>query len=376
MIRHVLVVCQGYISPSMRHKQRGKKQMVRGVQENLVSMALINWIAAAFLLLSSTFIVFPGTEAIGVNYGMLGNNLPTREQVVALYKSKNIHKLRLYNPDSSALQALQGSGIQAILGTLNEDLQMLASSPSFATNWVATNVAPYAKSVNFSYITAGNEVIPGTLANYVYPAIQNLDSALQAANLSIPVTTSVSTEVLGVSYPPSQGAFSQNVTPIMSPIVSYLASKQSPLLVNVYPYFAYSGDPQNVRLDYALFTAQGVVVQDGSLGYNNLFDAIVDSLYSALEKTGQPNLEVVVSETGWPSGGGANGATIDNAKIYNNNVIAHVNGETGTPKRPGKSIETYLFAMFNENQKPAGTEQNFGLFHPDMTEVYPVDFSS
>ncbi|KAM0953940.1 putative glycosidase [Dioscorea sansibarensis] len=360
----------------MRHKQRSKKHMVRGVQENLVSMALINWIAAAFLLLSSTFIVFPGTEAIGVNYGMLGDNLPTPAQVVALYKSKNIEKLRLYHPDTGALQALQGSGIQVILGTLNEDLQMLATSPSFATNWVATNLVPYAKSLNFSYITAGNEVIPGTLANYVFPAMQNLGSAVQAANLSIPVTTSVSTEVLGVSYPPSQGAFSQNATSIMSPIVSYLASKQAPLLVNVYPFFAYSGDPQHVGLDYALFTAQGVVVQDGSLGYKNLFDGIVDSMYSALEKTGQPNLEVVVSETGWPSGGGATGATVDNAKIYNNNVIAHVEGETGTPKRPGKSIETYLFAMFNENQKPVGTEQNFGLFHPDMTEVYSVDFSS
>ncbi|KAJ0979064.1 hypothetical protein J5N97_014538 [Dioscorea zingiberensis] len=307
---------------------------------------------------------------------MLGDNLPTPAQVVALYKSKNIGKLRLYNPDSGALQALQGSGIQVVLGTLNQDLQQLASTPSYATNWVATNVVPYAQSVNFSYINAGNEVIPGTLANYVYPAMQNLDSALQAANLDIPVTTSVSTEVLGVSYPPSQGAFSQTAGPIMAPIVSYLGKKQTPLLVNVYPYFAYSSDPENVKLDYALFTAQGVVVQDGSLGYNNLFDAIVDSTYSALEKAGQSNVEVVVSETGWPSSGGGNGATIENAKTYNNNVLTHVEGGTGTPKRPGKEIETYLFAMFNENQKPAGTEQNLGLFHPDMTEVYPVDFTS
>ncbi|KAJ0979059.1 hypothetical protein J5N97_014533 [Dioscorea zingiberensis] len=295
-------------------------------------MAFI-WIAA-LLLLSSTFNVLPGTEAIGVNYGMLGDNLPTPAQVVALYKSKNIGKLRLYNPDSGALQALQGSGIQVVLGTLNQDLQQLASTPSYATNWVATNVVPYAQSVNFSYINAGNEVIPGTLANYVYPAMQNLDSALQAANLDIPVTTSVSTEVLGVSYPPSQGAFSQTAGPIMAPI-------------------------------------------DGSLGYNNLFDAIVDSTYSALEKAGQSNVEVVVSETGWSAeSGGGNGATIENAKTYNNNVLTHVEGGTGTPKRPGKEIETYLFAMFNENQKPAGTEQNFGLFHPDMTEVYPVDFTS
>lgn len=110
-----------------------------------------------------------------------------------------------------------------------------------------------------------------------------------------------------------------------------------------------------------------VVVQDGSLGYTNLFDAMVDSVYSALEKTSGSGVEVVVSETGWPSTGDGTGATIDNARTYNNNVVAHVASGGGTPKRPGKATETYLFAMFNENQKPVGMEQNFGLYHPDMT---------
>ena len=56
-------------------------------------------------------------------------------------------------------------------------------------------------------------------------------------------------------------------------------------------------------------------------------------------------------------------------------MIEHVSGTLGTPKRPGKSIETYVFAVFNENQKPPGTEQNFGLYYPTMTEVYHVEFN-
>ena len=169
-----------------------------------------------------------------------------------------------------------------------------------------------------------------------------------------------------------QGAFSGAAGPIMAPLIAFLASKNTPLLVNVYPYFAYASNTNQVRLDYALFTAGEVVVQDGSLSYRNLFDAMVDAMYTAMENVGGSSVEIVVSETGWPSGGGAAGANVENAMAYSNNVVQHVNSNAGTPRRPGKAIETYLFALFNENQKPAGTEQNFGLYQPDETEVYHV----
>ncbi|KAJ6794349.1 putative glucan endo-1,3-beta-glucosidase GVI [Iris pallida] len=328
---------------------------------------------ASVLLLLSFFSSLPGAESIGVNYGMIGNNLPTPDEVVSLYKSRNITELRLFNPNTTVLAALENSGIGVVLGTLNQDLQSLAASPSFAARWVSANVVPFSKSVDFRYITAGNEVIPGESAPFVLPAIKNLGAALRSASLKIPVTTVVSTQVLNVSYPPSQGAFGS--LSVMSPLVAFLEANNVPLLVNVYPYFAYAGDSENVRLDYSLFTANGVVVQDGPLGYTNLFDAIVDACYSALERAGGRGVEVVVSETGWPSGGGGAGATVENAKTYNNNLVAHLRKNGGTPKRPGRETEAYLFAIFNENQKPAGTEQNFGLFRPDMTEVYHVNFT-
>ncbi|XP_073113997.1 putative glucan endo-1,3-beta-glucosidase GVI isoform X2 [Elaeis guineensis] len=332
---------------------------------------MLNLIIAAFSLLISSF----GAQGIGINYGLLGDNLPSPDKVVGLLNSRNIKLVRLFDPNPIVLTALHNSGIEVILGTLNNDLERLANDPTFANTWVQNNVIPHVQAgTSFRYITAGNEVIPGNLAGFVLSAMQNLDTALTDAKLNIPVSTAISTGVLGVSFPPSQGAFSEASSVDMTGIVGFLASKKTPLLVNVYPYFAYANQPKDVRLDYALFTANGTVVVDGALNYANLFDAIVDAMYSALEKAGHPDVSVVVSETGWPSAGDAIGATVENGMTYNNNAVAHVTSSAGTPRRPGNAIETYIFAMFNEDLKPVGVEQNFGLYHPDMTEVYHVNF--
>jgi exo-beta-1,3-glucanase (GH17 family) len=127
---------------------------------------------------------------------------------------------------------------------------------------------------------------------------------------------------------------------------------------------------QSIPLDYALFKQQG----NNDVGYQNLFDAQLDSIYAALEKVGGSNVKIIVSESGWPSAGEGS-ATTDNAVAYYTNLISHVKSGNGTPKRPGETIETYLFALFDENQKPgAVTEQHFGLFNPDKSPKYQLGF--
>ncbi|XP_040994369.1 glucan endo-1,3-beta-glucosidase-like [Juglans microcarpa x Juglans regia] len=127
----------------------------------------------------------------------------------------------------------------------------------------------------------------------------------------------------------------------INPVINFLVSNGAPLVVNVYPYFAYTLDPRSISLPYALFTSPRVVVTDpeGNRGYQNLFVALLEAQHSALEKAVAPNLQIVVSESGWPSEGG-DAASVENAGTFYKNFINLV--KNGTPKRPGQAIETYI----------------------------------
>jgi len=301
---------------------------------------------------------------------MLGNNLPSRQEVVDLYKSNGIDKMRIYSPDEEALQALKGSNIELILDVAKETLSSLTDANE-AINWVNKYVTPYAQDVKIKYITVGNEIKPNdNEAQYILPALQNIQNAISSANLQgqIKVSTAIDMSLIGTSYPPNDGAFTDQAKQYLQPIIDFLKNNGAPLLANVYPYFAYIGDKVNIPLDYALFKQQG----NNDVGYQNLFDAQLDSVYAALEKVGGSDVKIVVSESGWPSDGGDSAST-DNASTYYTNLINHVNN--GTPKRQG-AIETYLFAMFDENQKTgAATEQHFGLFNPDKSSKYQTSFN-
>uniref|UniRef100_A0A0A8YXK7 Glucan endo-1,3-beta-D-glucosidase n=1 Tax=Arundo donax TaxID=35708 RepID=A0A0A8YXK7_ARUDO len=310
----------------------------------------------------------------GVCYGMVADNLPSRADVVQLYKSSNIHAMRIYNPDQEALVALRGSAIGLILDVGGVDaVRNLASSASAAASWVQANVQAYYPDVLIRYIAVGNEVAVGD-AGLILPAMRNVQGALVSAGLSnsIKVSTAVRMDVITDSFPPSRGVFNPNVQQYMVPIARFLADTGAPLLANVYPYIAYRGNPQDIKLNYATFQPGTTVRDDGNgMTYTNLFDAMVDAIYAALEKAGASNVRIVVSESGWPSAGGF-AASVDNARAYNQGLIDHV--RQGTPKRPGV-LETYVFAMFNENEKPGDpTERNFGLFYPNKQPVYPITF--
>lgn len=270
----------------------------------------------------------PADAQIGVAYGNSGDNLPSPTEVVSLYKSNGIGAMRKYYPNTATLEALKGSGIKVTLGVGMDELQRLGSDPSAADKWVQDNVKRFASSVDFKYIVVGNEISDSSpLASSVLKAMQNVLKALNKNDLgdkNIKVSTSIGTELVTDPYPPSKSRFS-NLT-YMAPIIKFLKEHVSSLMANIYPYFADKVYPEKIHLDYALFTMpaeKAVVDINNGLKYQNVFDALADATYAAIqkvvaataekdvagvgaEKVGKPNndMSLLVSESGWSSSGG------------------------------------------------------------------------
>lgn len=338
-------------------------------------------IFAVSLLL--TLLVLCRGSTIGVCYGRNADDLPPPDKVAELVKQHNIKYLRIYDSNIQVLKAFANTGVELMIGVPNADLLAFSQFQSNADTWLKNSILPYYPATKITYITVGSEVTeaPDNASSHVVLAMQNVLTALKKAGLhkKIKVSSTHSLGILSRSFPPSAGAFSSRYAYFLKPMLEFLAENDSPFMVDIYPYYAYRDSPSNVSLDYALFQSSSEVIDPntGSL-YTNMFDAQIDAAYFALMALNFRTIKIMVTETGWPSKGSPKekAATPDNAQTYNTNLIHHVINNTGTPSKPGEELDVYLFSLFNENRKPGiESERNWGLFYPDGTSVYNLDFT-
>nr|AAD10386.1 beta-1,3-glucanase precursor [Oryza sativa Japonica Group] len=350
-------------------------------------MALPGGLRALILAVALPLLFLSASEAgtVGINYGRVANDLPNPAAVVQLMKQQGIAQVKLYDTEPTVLRALANTGIKVVVALPNEQLLAAASRPSYALAWVRRNVAAYYPATQIQGIAVGNEVFASAknLTAQLVPAMTNVHAALARLSLDKPVKVSspIALTALAGSYPPSAGVFREDLAQaVMKPMLDFLAQTGSYLMVNAYPFFAYSGNTDVISLDYALFRPNAGVLDSGSgLKYYSLLDAQLDAVFTAVSKLGNYNaVRVVVSETGWPSKGDAKetGAAAANAAAYNGNLVRRVlSGNARTPRRPDADMDVYLFALFNENQKPGPTsERNYGVFYPNQQKVYDVEF--
>lgn len=329
------------------------------------------------LVLTAFVLCMSLSEAIGVNYGTLGDNLPPPSQVAKFLQTTTVDRVKLFGVDPTILQAFANTNIGVVVAVANDEIVGLGKL-GVAQEWVKKNIVPYAQATKITAISVGNEVLSTgdkNLIAHLVPAMQNLHTALVGASLNkqIKVSTPHSLGILAASEPPSIGRFRRGYDRIIiKPLLSFLRTTGAPFMVNPYPYFGYTAK----TLDYALFKPNpGVFDKNTGITYTNMFVAQLDAVYSAMKLLGFSDVDIVVAETGWPSVGDMDqpAVNVQNALSYNGNLIKFVSSNVGTPLMPNRTFETYIFALFNEDLKPGSTaERNFGLFKPDMTMVYDV----
>ncbi|KAK6776332.1 hypothetical protein RDI58_027333 [Solanum bulbocastanum] len=215
--------------------------------------------------------------------------------------------MRVYDPIPETLHALKDNNIQIMLCIPNDKLQAL-TDPKEAYNWVVANVINYIKQVRIIYISVGNEISPLIVGSsqfvpFLLHVMENVQLVITSFRLNnrVKLSMAIETRLLANTYPPSQSTFRGDVTSFIKSIIEFLNRTTQP----------------------------------DSSGYTNLFDAMLDSIYYAIEITiGENKVEIAVSESGWPSEGGF-GASMGIATIYYRNLIDHVKSKAGTIHKPG-----------------------------------------
>ncbi|KAL6009405.1 hypothetical protein ACLOJK_022634 [Asimina triloba] len=330
----------------------------------------------------------PVARNMGINYGQLGNNLPSPAHSIALVQSLKAHRVKIYDANHTILSALSHTNLQVSIMVPNNLIPNLSSDPSFAHRWIASNLLPFYPQTLIRYLLVGNEILSDPNGKDLWyglvPAIRNIKKSLKSHNLlKIKVGTTLAMDALQISFPPSNASFRPDVAaPIIRPLLQFLHRTKSFYFVDVYTYFAWAASPAAISLDYALLSPTNVTYTDPATGlaYTNLLDQMLDAVYFAMARLGFPLVRIAIAETGWPNAGDIDqiGANIHNAATYNRNLARKmaVRPPPGTPARPGRVFPTFIFSLFNENQKPGpGTERRWGLLYPNGTEVYEVDLT-
>lgn len=264
------------------------------------SMALL-----VFLLLLHSAFSAADKAFVGVNIGMDISDVPSPTQVVALLKAQNIRHVRLFDSDRAMLLALAKSGIQVTVSVPNEQLLGIGQSNATAANWVARNIVAHVPATNITAIAVGSEVLTAlpNAAPLLVSAMKYIHSALVASNLDskIKVSTPHASSIILDSFPPSQAFFNRTWDPVMVPLLKFLQSTGSYLMLNVYPYYDYMQSNGVIPLDYALFRPlppnKEAVDANTLLHYTNVFDAVVDASYFAMSYLNFTNVPVVVTES-------------------------------------------------------------------------------
>lgn len=207
--------------------------------------------------------------------------------------------------------------------------------------------------------------------NATFPALKNIQDALNDAGVGdlVKATVPFNADVYYSPFwnpVPSAGMFRGDVADTVGEILEYMDKNNAPFVVNIYPFLSVFYGKGQFPMDFAFFDGKAAPLVDGSIKYTNVFDAMVDTLASALKGAGFKNMSIVVGEIGWPTDGDVN-ANVSLAERFYSGLIPKLLANQGTPLRPGH-MDVYFFALFDEDLKsilPGNFERSWGIYRCD-----------
>ncbi len=230
------------------------------------------------------------------------------------------------------------------------------------------------------WVCVGNEPLGawlnGQYLSVLGSAVGNVYAALLAKNYkTVGVTVPQNFDFMANSWPPSAGRIKPDYQQAIKDTCAVMRTSRAPFMVNIYPYLTRRADPNDVPLDYAMFTKTTPQFDDQGKSYFNLFDAMLDALHFALGDVQCQDLEIVVGECGWATGpAGQMDASMDNARTFLGKLIAHCNVGNGTPQRPNQPIRCFAFEMYDEGKKDIGPgpfERYWGIYDGQGKPKFP-----
>ncbi|KAJ7538108.1 hypothetical protein O6H91_11G034400 [Diphasiastrum complanatum] len=321
---------------------------------------------------------------VGVNFGTDVSDLPEPEHVVDMLMSMGVGQVRLFDANPRILSAFAGSDIQVLVGIPNQLILSVGSSDMTASKWLQNNVLAFLPNTNITGIVVGNEVLTDytIAATILLSTMWRIHNALAAVNLEkeIKVSSPHSSSLIIGAFPPSHASFNETYsTSVVQPLLDFLCATGSFFMLNINALALYQQSKPFMSLDYVLFRPnKGAQDKDLNLVYYNIFDAVVDAAFNAMAAMNHSELPIVVSEIGWPWMGNPSEveASIENAGTFNGNLIKHVLNNTGTPRRPGMEINTYIYELFDEDKKVGlNSERYWGILSTNQTPIYRLDVS-
>nr|CAD1839125.1 unnamed protein product [Ananas comosus var. bracteatus] len=262
-------------------------------------------------------------RGVGVNYGTLGDDLPSAARSIGLLRSAGGAAVKIYDANPAILRALSGSGLLASIMVPNQLIPLLASNQSAADAWVSANLLPFYPATRVRFLLVGNEILSdASIANSTWPAlvpaIRNLHRSVKSRGIhNIKLGTTLAMDALAVSFPPSAASFRPT-----SPSRSCARSSTS--------------------------SPAPAPTSSSTHGLAERRRSGPDRGQCAQRRDVQP--QPGAADDGAPAPGDAGAA--------------------------GVEMPVFVFSLFNENQKPGpGTERHWGLFNPNGTPVYEVDLT-